>query len=124
MKIDFNKKMVDYEGTVYTRPKNSVTANGESFVEQTPMTMAYVTIESLKIVKEASENERVDLYDIAVKIKNPESDFSSEEIALMKKFIKKNIFSTDLVGQCLEILEGKPVSIGEIIQLVGKKKPS
>ena len=106
MKIKLNQKMQEHDGS-------DVIAG-----DRPPMTLKDVIIASLLAVKrdprtgqteEVPEKERIQKYDLIRKIRDKklEVELKSEDVAFIKGLISKYQQSPMILGEALEMIEGK-----------------
>ena len=123
MKIDFNYKFVNLDGTVIPeRPPEMEEVNGKQVEKKSPpFTLRTACVNVLVMremekrgerAKELTGNEKVKRYELAKKIFKSTGlvDLEAEQVTLLKELIG-NIYPPITVGQAFEILD--PHSVDE-----------
>lgn len=117
MKIDFNKKFTELDGTIIPEspPTMEKNDNGEMVEKKYPPFTLRKACTNVLVMRQADERgrekqltgkEKVERYELAKKIHNSTGlvDLEAEEIALLKKLIGE-IYPPITVGQSFEILD-------------------
>ncbi len=96
MKIDLTKRIYAFGDTIISKPDGN------------PFILKDACIESLLNEQVISQNEKLERYNLALKINNEENiiNLTSEEVSIIKESINKN-YGTLIFAQCYKILEGE-----------------